>query len=417
MVVGVLGEGGQILNDNGRDFPGFVVSKRRSQFKIQLRGIDRGKLKNVPSRPIVIASPHWYTNGKNTYPENIAQISLAVEASSDEDDEFAVRVGSYSKTGSQVGMNFIALDPTFEDDSFVFGHVGSSEKGTDVQGKWESYPRSDSVHASTFLQNELCDMIGNDAVCPALKDATPTGSYSGVEIKFTKSFVGLPAVIITPVINAAQPECGSDTYDGFIWTTFYINVPHCSVETIGQDSIFVKCGCVKITNPGQNNAEVKYEGLPFNFLAVGPVEAETKNGDLCNSDSSCSRGQVCLKDMKVCSDGMKFSPCDSNESCHSLSGCDLLDSNTCKKSCSADGNDCFSPDKFLCSITTDGERGACLKKGTAGDNCDDDFPCAESLQCLSGKCSGGSIGDTCMSNTDCNSDDCWLGVCISMIES
>jgi len=424
VVVGVVGEGGHILNDNGRDFPGFVVSKRRSQFKIQLKGLGSGNFKNRPSRPIVIASPHWYTQGKTAYPVNIAQISLAVEASSDEDDVFTVRVGSYSTTGNQVGMNFIALDPTFEDDSFVFGYVDSSENGTDAQGKWKSHRRSDSVPVSPLLQTELCGILGKTTSCPILIDTTPSDSYSGVEIKFAKSFVALPAVIITPVVNATNPECGTNK-DGFEWTNVDINVPQCIVETIGQDSIFVKCGCVMIKYPGQSNAFITYKGLPFNFLAVGPtetVETDRTNGEPCTSYSDCAKGHICLETKQVCSDGLKSSPCESSKSCYSEFGCDLLKTQTCVDSCSSD-SDCDLPlnrGRFCYTAGDPDVRGVCVGKVWTGGDCSDEIPCSKDLQCYSGKCfvrkGDRNIGDTCEEPSDCKSEKCWRELCISTEE-
>jgi hypothetical protein len=270
MIVGVVGHTGLILNDFFSN-PGFEVERRGFVgYDVRLLEFEN---------PIVIACPQWYTNGGTEYPLDIAHLGLAVERSGGRSGyEFSVQAGTYvegfngKESGRNLGMNFIALDPSLDNDNIKFGFVDVNEDGLVIgQPTTNKYSAgaiglNDNVF---YFQTELCEKFRNDRVCPTVE---VSGREGGILVYFTYPFTALPSVIVTPVIeDSGSNRACSASERGFSFKPDDFFVPHCVVETIRKDSIFVKCACVSSTSLNENNPTMRYDLLPFNFIAVGPV--------------------------------------------------------------------------------------------------------------------------------------------------
>lgn len=370
-MVGVIGDNGMVLNDrDGKKGVIDVEKEKKSLFRIELLGIsDDGDGKNIPRNPVVILFPQWYTKGLSVFPTNLADISVAIQRDTNDDERtFHVR-----KSEKQLGVNFIAIDPSLENENIVFGTVeqvrftgcndvynndssyarhcsrtevipttrkgssttsspntraskgkGSSKTTSPSSGEGTSTSPSPSQAPSKsqtpeakwtahmvdgYESDDLSDESQpgarvNDAdICeeypPSFRFNVDTfcnrgsfvyGRTGGIEIRFSKPFNALPSVIVTPILNSSDHCSDPDEQDVFRWNSEVISVPHCLVETLKKDSIYVKCGCY-MSEPTRyefsedaTNYFTSHFFYPvnFNFIAVGPV-TNSETDPQCNA--------------------------------------------------------------------------------------------------------------------------------------
>ena len=304
LVVGVVSESATILNDFGKGGPGFEVERSGGvSFHVDLVGSENSvdTNKEMPSNPVVIASPNWYSKGGSQYPLDLAHIAIAVKrASSDknagqghssfdvEAGTWARRGGTHSLSGRNLGFNFMAIDPNLDDEHIRFGFVDVDDDqvadGNVITNttRWAATMEgSKNPPYDGAFQNELCNQFRDDNKCPQV---SIHGWKGGVRIDFDTPFDALPAVIVTPVVDDVNYSNDSEgrrscsrVFSGFTWDQSPngsgISIPHCVVETIQKGSIFVKCGCVQMsdfTSTEDDAPIITYTMLPFNFIAVGP---------------------------------------------------------------------------------------------------------------------------------------------------
>ena len=124
IIVGVVSNEGLILNNNGNN-PGYDVRVGKVTGRSEIFGTLDGSDEERPSDPIVIATPHWYTDNETRYPVDIAHLGLAVIRARFE-NMFTISAGTFAEgfngelVSRNIGMNFLAIDPDLEDDNIKF---------------------------------------------------------------------------------------------------------------------------------------------------------------------------------------------------------------------------------------------------------------------------------------------------------
>lgn len=279
VIVGSVSNSGLILNDISEQNPGFgVYTYGNTQFEVTLLGEGSGGNKSRPNLPIVIATPIWFTDYKTKYPSDISFIGIAV-VRPDYHNQFTVQVGTYRTDSGKtyghtnVGMNFMALDPNLDNRNIITGFVDI------VNGTPISQPNKKYNVTSSGRQDEaeidqgkwLCDQFRASKICPEVNFTA--SDFGGVYVVFEDNFQfkGLPSVIVTPVIDHYTTNCAPDNWRGFRFDRNEIALPHCVVDMIERSRFAVKCGCVYSTTISDDAPKMEYKFLPFNFVAVGPA--------------------------------------------------------------------------------------------------------------------------------------------------
>lgn len=260
---------------------------------------------------------------------NAAPICEPVSSDYPLDSKFTVAVGSHAKYdyssctegieasclrargrifSKQLGMNFIAFDQNFDNEYMRVGFVGEYDGVTDntmYSGPgWVAIQEAERIdtRGDVFTQHpdtgvdfySIPNFKNEGSIFTTERWNGVVGTLGGVRINFSKAFDDVPAVIVTPVLSEGGESCSHRGYRGsergpyreFNYSPSFFAVPHCVVETITKQSIFVKCACIS-SNSGYegDRISIEYAQLPFNFLAIGPsaVKEPTCSMKWCTS--------------------------------------------------------------------------------------------------------------------------------------
>ncbi|MGZ6255162.1 MAG: hypothetical protein ACXWL5_04195, partial [Candidatus Chromulinivorax sp.] len=163
---------------------------------------------------------------------------------------------------------------------------------------------------------------------------------------------------------------------------------------------------------------------------------DCENGTCYLTDTQCPCGVASCDTCAPCdcecgSDGVTCNTC--SGACGSCdgagfecaSGLDCVNS-VCYVECGSEGNEtcsiCNGADGALCSSNDDCDSGNCYDGiceacigNCNGIICYDSGQCCDSGSCINGFCSNGGDGCTCDSNSDCSSGNCYAGLCESCL--
>lgn len=309
LTTGLVSDRTLLLND---DIDVEVSKVGKTTFSVHFLGAQRER----PLDPIIIASPHWYTKSKSSFPTGVGQVSIAVVQSREWDNGFHIALGSSSSSKKQyIGFNFLAIDANLDHKNIKVGHVARNKvkittvsKGSVCEG--HDYSES-QCHSIGFNDNccywngksclardngqcqignksfdidwipvespskiksiEYCDILFNG--CEKDNDVSVTADFEMARVTFSEAFDAIPTVILTPVLSDFN-ECRS-LEEGFGSGNGNfredLSIPHCIVDTIEKHSFAAKCGCLT-SKSGKSRFE--YKNIPFNFIATGPADDE-----------------------------------------------------------------------------------------------------------------------------------------------